>query len=136
MAIKIALDTEYQIEKTIHISNADEFLAGVLMDSEEKPIRLAIHKNGTQGYISVVLLPTQGCTIEEDGIDFELSSCECIDYDGVEISDFLKRVVFTSSAYEFFDFIFMFFNSVECLVDFTEDAWKLKIIKTEKTKKS
>jgi hypothetical protein len=130
------MDTEYQMEKTIHISNVDELLADVLMDCKEKPIRLEIHKNGTQGDISTVLLPTLGCVMEEDGIDFELSSCECIDYDGVEISDFLKRAVFTSSAYEFFNFIFMVFNSVECLVDFTEDAWKLKIIKTEKTKKS
>src|SRR3989304_150619 len=116
-------------EKKIHISNLDEFLAETLLQSKEKPIKLSIHKEGVEGNISVNLLKSDE-DMEEDGIDFELSPCECIDFDGMEISDFLFKPVFTSSAYEFFDFIFMVFRSIECLVDFTEDAWKIKISKT------
>ena len=95
-------------EKKIHISNLDEFLASALLEYQEKPIKLSIHKEGIEGYVSVNLLKS-GEDMEEDGIDFELSPCECIDFDNLEISDFLYKSVYTSSAYEFFEFIFMFF---------------------------
>src|SRR3970282_2550987 len=117
-------------EKKIHISTLDEFLASALLECQEKPIKLSIHKEGIEGYVSVNLLKS-GEDMAEGGIDFELSPCECIDFDSMEISDFLNKPVFSSSAYEFFDFIFMFFSSIECLVDFTEDAWKIKISKTQ-----
>src|SRR3989337_4542915 len=124
------MNKEHLEEKKIHISNLDDFLASALLESQEKPIKLSIHKEGIEGYVSVNLLKSDE-DMEEDGIDFELSPCECIDFDSMEISDFLYKPVFSSSAYEFFDFIFMFFRSIECLVDFTEDAWKIKILKTE-----
>ena len=117
-------------EKKIHISNLDEFLASALLECQEKPFKLSIQKEGIEGYVSVNLLKSEE-NMEEDGIDFELSPCECIDFDSMEVSDFLYKPVFTSSAYEFFDFIFMVFSSIECLVDFTEDAWKIKILTTE-----
>jgi len=123
------MNKEHLLEK-IHISNLDDFLASALLESREKTIKLSIHKEGVDGNISVNLLKSDE-DMEEDGIDFELSPCECIDFDGMEISDFLYKPVFTSSAYEFFDFIFMVFRSIECLVDFTEDAWKIKISKTQ-----
>jgi len=123
------MNKEHLLEK-IHISNLDEFLASALLESREKPIKLSIHKEGVEGNISVNLLKSEE-DMEGDGIDFELSPCECIDFDNMEISDFLYKPVFSSSAYEFFDFIFMFFSSIECLVDFTEDAWKIKISKTQ-----
>jgi len=124
------MDIESLEEKKIHISNLDDFLASALLESQKKPIKLSIKKEGVEGYVSVNLLKSDE-DMEEDGIDFELSPCECIDFDSMEISDFLNKPVFSSSAYEFFDFIFMFFRSIECLVDFTEDAWKIKILKTE-----
>jgi hypothetical protein len=121
----------FREEKKIHISNLDEFLAASFVDSKEKPLKIAIRKEGTQGYISVLLL-TAGEGMEEDGIDFELSSCECVDFDNMQISHFLKKPVFTSSAYEFFDFMFMSFSSLECLVDFTGNTWKVGVLKTDK----
>jgi len=124
------MNKEYLLEKKIHISNLDDFLASALLECQEKPIKLSIHKEGVEGNISVNLLKSEE-DMEGDGIDFELSPCECIDFDNMEISDFLYKPVFSSSAYEFFDFIFMFFRSIECLVDFTGDAWKIKIFKTE-----
>jgi hypothetical protein len=120
------------VEKKIHISNLDEFLAEAFLYNKERPIKLLIRKDETQGYLSLSLLRSDE-EIEEDGIDFELSPCECVDYDRIEISDFLHKPVFTSSAYEFFEFIFMFFDTIECLVGFTGDAWKVKILKSQKT---
>src|SRR3970040_770013 len=122
------MNKEHLLEKKIHISNLDDFLASALLECQEKPIKLSIHKKGAEGYLSVNLLKFDE-DMEENGIDFELSPCECIDFDNMEISDFLYKPVFSSSAYEFFDFIFMFFSSIECLVDFTSDAWKVKILK-------
>lgn len=124
------MNKEHLLEKKIHICNLDDFLASTLCECEEKPIKLSIKKEGVDGYVLVNLLEPEE-DMEEDGIDFELSPCECIDFDSMEISDFLYKPVFSSSAYEFFDFIFMFFSSIECLVDFTEDAWKIKISKTQ-----
>src|SRR3990172_2043593 len=124
------MDIESLVEKKIHISNLDDFLASALLECQEKPIKLSIQKEGIEGYVSVNLLKSEE-NMEEDGIDFELSPCECINFDSMEISDFLYKPVFSSSAYEFFDFVFMFFSSIECLVDFTGDAWKVKILKSE-----
>ncbi len=122
------MNKESQGEKKVHISNLDEFFAESFVDSNEKPLKIAIRKEESQGHISVLLL-TDGEGMEEGGIDFELSPCECVDFDNIQISDFLKRPVFTSSAHEFFDFMFMFFCSLECIVDFTGDAWRIKVLK-------
>ncbi|MBI2485590.1 MAG: hypothetical protein HYW01_01240 [Deltaproteobacteria bacterium] len=124
------MSKELEEEKKIHLSNLDEFLASTILEAEEAPIKLAVHKNGDQGYISTVLLSAKE-DIEEGGIDFDLSSCECAGLDSMEISYFLKKPVFTSSAYEFFDFLFVFLDSFECLVGFTGNGWKIKILKTE-----
>ncbi len=124
------MNEEFQAEKKIHMSEIDEFLATALLEEKEKPIGLAVRKNENQGYISVFVLKARE-NMEEEGIDFELSPCECVDLESMEISDFLRKPVFTSSAYEFFDFVLMFFDLFECLVDFTGNAWKIKILRTK-----
>ncbi|MER3445815.1 MAG: hypothetical protein C4291_02795 [Candidatus Dadabacteria bacterium] len=124
------MNEEPREKKEIHTINLDEFLAASFV-SREKPLRIEICKEGTQGYISV-LVSTAEEDIEEDGIDFELSPCECLDFDNMQVSDFLKKPVFTSSAYEFFDFMFMFFTSLECIVDFTGNTWKVRVLRTNK----
>jgi len=123
------MNRESEMEKRIHLSSLDEFLADALLEERDKPIKLAIHKNGDQGYICVLPLMAEE-DMEEEGIDFELSSCECGGLEGIEVSDFLKKPVFTSSAYEFFDFLLMSLDSLECLVDFSGNAWKIKVLKT------
>src|SRR3972149_584123 len=50
-------------EKKIHISNLDEFLASALLECQEKPIKLSIHKEGIEGYVSVNLLKFQSVSI-------------------------------------------------------------------------
>jgi hypothetical protein len=129
------MNKESRAEKKIHMSEIDEFLAAVLLEEKEKPIRLAVHKNENQGYISVFVLEAKE-NMEEEGIDFELYSCECVGLESMDISDFLEKPIFTSSAYEFFDFVLMFVDSFECLVDFTGNAWKIKILKTKNLEKT
>ena len=124
------MDEVSVFKKEIHLSGIDEFLADALLEGKGKPVRLAIRKKGDQGYVSVLLLMFEG-DVEEDGIDFELSSCECGGLEGMEVSDFLRRPVFTSSAYGFFDFLLVYLDSIECLVGFSGSAWKVKVLKQE-----
>jgi hypothetical protein len=126
------MDKGSQGEKKVHITDLDEFLAASYIDGKEKPLKLSIRKEETQGYISLLLLTVGEDIMEEGGIDFELSTSECLDLDNMPVSDFLKKTVFTSSAYEFFDLMFMFFSSFDCLLDFTGDTWKVKVLSTSK----
>jgi hypothetical protein len=127
--MSIAMDKENKVGEKIHLSNLDEFLATALMESKEKPVKLAIQKEGNEGYVSASILRTTGDeNIGGNGVDFELSPCECLDFDSMEVSDFLEKPVLTSSAYELFDFVLMFFDSLECLVDFEGNAWKIKML--------
>lgn len=126
------MSKRHQEKRKIHIINLDEFLAKSFVESRERPLKIVASKEGNQGYISVLLI-TADEGMEEDGIDFELSPCECIDFANIQVSDFLKKPIFTTSAYEFFDFMFMFFRSLECIVDFTGNAWKIKILRTSES---
>lgn len=125
------MSNEPRAKKKIHLSGLDEFLADSIVGVKQKPLKFLMHKNGDQGFISAALLETKE-GMEEEGIDFELSSCECGGLDSLEISSYLMKPVYTSSAYEFFDFVLTFLDSFECLVDFTGNSWKIKIIKADR----
>lgn len=116
-------------EQRIHISEIDEFLARSLAAGQTKPFRLALSKNGDQGYLKAFVAENDEF-IEDDGVDFELSPGENIDLDDFDISDFVMKAVYTSSACELFDYIFTYFHSIECVVDFKENAWLVKVLKT------
>lgn len=116
-------------EQRIHISEIDEFLARSLAAGQMRPFKLAISKNGDQGYLKAFTAENDEF-VEDDGVDFELSSGESKDLDEPDISDFVMKAVYTSSAYDLFDYIFTYFNSIECVVDFKENAWLVKVLKT------
>jgi hypothetical protein len=115
-------------EQRIHISEIDEFLARVWAVGHVRPFKLAISKNGDQGYLKAFIAESDEL-IEDDGVDFELSPGENKDLDDFDISDFIMKAVYTSSAYELFDYIFTYFHSIECIVDFRENAWLMKVVK-------
>jgi len=117
------------IEQRIHLSEIDEFLAQSLASCQMKPFRLALSKNGDQGYLKALISEMDGF-IDDDGVDFELSSGEYRDLDEFDIGDFVTKALYTSSAYELFDYIFTYFHSIECVVDFKENAWLVKVVKT------
>ena len=116
-------------EQRIHISEIDEFLARSLAVGKMKPFRLALRKNGDQGYLKASIAENDEF-IEYEGVDFELSPGENKDLDELDINDFVMRPVYTSSAYELFDYIFTYFHSIECVVGFKENAWLVKVVKT------
>ncbi len=116
-------------QQRIHISEIDEFLARSLTAGQMKPFRLALSKNGDQGYLKAFIAENDEFS-EDDGVDFELSPCENKDLDEFDISDFVMKAVYTSSAYELFDYIFTYCHSIECVVDFKENAWLVKVVKT------
>lgn len=114
--------------RTIHLSELDEFLASALLDIEETPFRISVSKIGVQGYITIAHGKTT-TRIREGGIDFELSPSEYQSLDSIEIEDFTNQTIYTSSAYEFFDFILMYFSYLECILDFTDNSWRINILK-------
>jgi hypothetical protein len=116
-------------EQRIHISEIDEFLAHGLALGHIRPFKLALSKNGDQGYLKAFIAENDEL-IEDDGVDFELSPGENKDLDDFDISDFIMKPVYTSSAYELFDYIFTYFHSIECIVGFKENAWLVRVVKT------
>jgi len=112
--------------KTIHLSDLDEFLAFELLE-QPLPIALAISKKDSQGNITI-LSGKNNSVIDEKGIDFELSPSEYQSLDSVNISDFTNQTVYTSSAYEFFDFILMYCSELQCIADFYGNSWRIRII--------
>ena len=112
--------------KTIHLSDLDEFLAFELLE-QTVPIALAISKKDSQGNITI-LSGKNNSVMDEKGIDFELSPSEYQSLDSVNISDFTNQTVYTSSAYEFFDFILMYCSELECIADFCGNSWRIRII--------
>jgi hypothetical protein len=115
-------------EQRIHLSEIDEFLASCLAEGQMKPFRLALSKNGDQGYLKALKEENVGF-MGDDGVDFELSSGENKDLEEFDISDIVTKTFYTSSAYELFDYIFTYFHSIECVVDFKENAWLVKVVK-------
>ncbi len=114
-------------QNTVHLSELDEFLASRLIDEEKMPLCFSISTHDTQGNINIQQNSNEA-EIEEGGIDFELSSSEYQSLNSINILDFTKSTIYTSSAYEFFDFILMYFSSLECLLDFSGNSWRVKIL--------
>jgi hypothetical protein len=110
----------------IHISEIDEYLAKGLMALNGEVMELSISKNGEDGFVTVSYKESYDSLPTGDGIDFELSSCECSSLELTDVIDYLGKAVHTSSALEFFDFVLGYFSSLDCVVQFTGNAWKIK----------
>ncbi len=113
-------------ENTIHLSELDEYLASKLLDSNSA-LRFSMSKVDLQGYINI-RQDKNDAVIEEGGIDFELSPSEYQSLDSINILDFTNQTIYTSSAYEFFDFMLMYFSRLEYLLDFYNSSWRVRIL--------
>ncbi len=118
--------------KTIHLSELDEYLASRLLDNEA-PLRFTVAKEDSQGYITIGQEKTE-MTIEAGGIDFELSPSEYQSLDSINILDFTNQTIYTSSAYEFFDFMLTYFSRLEYLLDFYNSSWRIRILSFKEEK--
>ena len=110
----------------IHISELDEFLAGKVIENEDGAMKFEIEKYGNQGYLNLIEIQTNQ-QMDDEGMDFDLSASEYVGLTELEISDYIQKPLYTSSAYELFDFLFSYLDKVECLIEFTGNAWKVKI---------
>lgn len=111
----------------IHISEIDEYLARGLIALGGRVMELSISKNGEDGFVTVSFTKSYGSHLTEEGVDFELSPCESSSLELTDVKDYLGKAVHTSSALEFFDFALGYFSSLDCAVQFTGNAWKIKM---------
>jgi len=119
-------------EDKLHISDIDEYLAGLISREIKCPMKLRVKLYGNEGFIKAAVLESTD-KMKDGGVDFELSPDESYDLNRIEITDLLSKTVYTSSAYELFDFLFMNFDWFECLVEFKENTWRVDIQRAEKT---
>ncbi|MEW6143922.1 MAG: hypothetical protein AB1598_02780 [Thermodesulfobacteriota bacterium] len=112
----------------IHVSQIDEFLASRYIEAGGGPLAFSVSGEGGEGNIS--LTPVAADTVPEggEGVDFELSACECGGLGADEAAVYVGRPVYTSSAYVLFDFLIGHFRSFDCSVEFTGNAWKVTAV--------
>lgn len=113
---------------TIHITGIDEFLATRLIEGE-KPLSFTVSGTDSEGNITLAELDTPAEDHpSREGVDFELFTCECRGLDTADIKDYLERPVYTSSAYELFDFLLGYLSSFDCFIEFTGNAWRIRVV--------
>lgn len=110
---------------TIPISEIDDYLAERFLENT-KPVKLSLSFSETDGMLGIDELG-YGSIESENGIDFELSTCECQGLDDMEISDLNGKTVHTSSAYEFFEYYLDKEEKLDCIVNFRENTWIIKL---------
>ncbi|MEM7008029.1 MAG: hypothetical protein AAF462_02745 [Thermodesulfobacteriota bacterium] len=118
-------------DKELHLSELDEFLASQIVDGSMSSLGYLIIRLDYQGNIRISEIANT-LEIEKGGIDFELSPSEYQALNSIDVLDFTKSPVYTSSAYEFFDFMMMYFSKLWCSTEFNGKSWKVKIYRYEK----
>jgi hypothetical protein len=113
--------------EVLHISDIDEKAASLLFESGRGVIGLKISLADDEGNILVSAFDPGVGAIPGEGVDFDLSPCECAGLDDGGASMFLSVPVHASSAREFFDLILSGYPAIECLVSFTGNAWKIVV---------
>lgn len=63
----------------------------------------------------------------EGAIDFELCAFECSGVATADLKEYLEVPVHTSSALEFFDYVFSQRSKVVCGVDFAGNSWIIAV---------
>ena len=70
----------------------------------------------------------RGLTVDsERAIDFELCALECSGVVAADLKEYLGTPVHTSSALEFFDYVFSQRPEVACGVDFVGNSWIIAV---------
>lgn len=113
--------------EVLHIADIDEKAASLLLESGNGVIGLKISLADDEGNISVSAFDPGTDTVPGEGVDFDLSPCECAGLDDGGASMFLSIPVHASSAREFFDLMLSGYTALECLVSFTGNAWKILV---------
>lgn len=116
-------------EDQIHLSELDEYLASKIVETDTT-LKFDLSKADSQGNFSIRMNENK-LIIEEGGIDFELSPSEYQSLNSINLEEFTNQPVYTSSAYEFFDFMLMHFSYIEFLLDFSGSSWIIRILNSK-----
>ena len=113
--------------KTIHLSEINEFLAEKYL-KYKSTFELSLKDYTADGYVEGKD-KISSSELKNDGVDFELSTCECHGLSETEISELVNTPVYTSSAYEFFDAYLPIYKEALCLVNMVDGSWLIKVVK-------
>ena len=64
---------------------------------------------------------------QEGAVDFELCAFECSGVAAEDLEEYLGTPVHTSSALEFFDYVFSQRSKIACGVDFAGNSWMITL---------
>ena len=112
----------------LHITEIENFLAENFVNNNQHPLYLKIFKSDDQGNLEIDINSASEMKIDAQEIDFELSPCECVDLDRLDINDYKNRIIYSSSAIELFEYLIMFTGEISCIVDFEGVSWKVKVL--------
>jgi hypothetical protein len=112
----------------IHVSQIDEFLAERLLESGGSSLAISVRNEGRDGRMSLAAVEVKYAHAGGEGVDFELSACECGGLYAEDIGIYLGRPVYTSSAHELFDFLLAHLASFDCFIEFTGNAWSVTVV--------
>ena len=104
----------------------DEYLARRVLEEGGAPFGIAVEKRRQEGFVTITKTTGEGA-LSDEAVDFELSPSEYLNLDYRDIEDLLASPLITSSALELFDFLLLRFTRFNCLLEFTGNAWKVKI---------
>lgn len=108
-----------------YINSIDDVFAEIFLESPAvQHIKIEFEK--TSGIVTIVDIKKGGQKLS-GGIDFELSTSECCGLNSTDLSDYLGKTVHTSSALEYFDFVFSYCSEVEFDIELKDDSWMVRI---------
>ncbi len=73
--------------------------------------------------VSASFSPNTTAVDQEGAVDFELCSFECSGVSAESLEEYSGAPVLTSSAVEFFDYVFSQTPEIDCSVDFLGNSW-------------
>jgi hypothetical protein len=82
----------------INVSDIDEFLAARFLEGGGGPLSFSVRREGRDGGISISGAEFASEPGGGEGVDFELSTCECRGLDPDDAGVYIGRPVYTSSA--------------------------------------
>jgi len=115
-----------ELTEEIHLSEIDEYLAAKTAEHGGAALGLVVEKSGDEGQITLRGIKVRR-GLGDRTTDFELSLSEYLDLDDRGLDDLLASPLITSSALELFDFLLLRFSGFSCVIEFTGNAWKVKI---------
>jgi len=116
------------MDRKLHLTEIEVLLAESYIGNSQSPLSVNITKADDQGNINLHIGTNVNAEIESPEIDFELSPCECIDFDQIDINDYKNKTIYTSSAVELFEFLLVLNDTINCLVDFKGVSWRVMIV--------